>query len=199
MYANITILDNAFMAFYDSTGVGDHNVSLLFNKDSEPSGYKNVEEEFRRTWEAEEDYGMIRKKKGVSIIFFRPPDDVLLFLRDNKPDIPCPGKWDILGGNVEVGETPVQCIVREITEEIEVNLDTPTLFNVCDFDDRLEYTYWQRTTFSIDEVPLHEGQELRWFSEKDVRSLPEDKIAFDFKTVLLDFFARRPYVDKSSS
>ena len=137
-----------------------------------------------------------RKKKGTSIIFFRPPNDVLLFLRDNKPDIPYPAKWDVLGGNVEEGETPVQCIVREIKEEIEKELDTPTLLNVYDFDDRLEYTYWQRADFSIDEVPLHEGQKLQWFSEKDVHELPEEDIAFDFKTVLLDFFTRRPYVDK---
>lgn len=52
-------------------------------------------------------------------------DDVgrlLLQLRDGKPDIAQPGRISFFGGRREKRETSLQCIVREITEEISVTL-----------------------------------------------------------------------------
>jgi 8-oxo-dGTP pyrophosphatase MutT (NUDIX family) len=43
----------------------------------------------------------------------------LLFqLRDNIPDIPDPGKLDFFGGGREVDESFLDCVVREVHEEI---------------------------------------------------------------------------------
>ena len=44
-------------------------------------------------------------------------------LRDDKPGIPYPNMWDIPGGHAEYGETPEQCIVREMKEEMDLNLE----------------------------------------------------------------------------
>ena len=38
--------------------------------------------------------------------------------RDNKPGIPNPGKWGIVGGLAEGEETPAQAMVREVLEEV---------------------------------------------------------------------------------
>ena len=71
-------------------------------------------------WNSDPNSGIIRKKKrGVSIIFINPSGQILLFLRDQKNDIPYPNYWDVLGGNVEDEETPQQCILREMKEEID--------------------------------------------------------------------------------
>jgi hypothetical protein len=53
MYSNITIMDeDAFIAFYDSTGIGVNNVTLHVKLSNNPFGYAQIETEFDRMWEA---------------------------------------------------------------------------------------------------------------------------------------------------
>ena len=129
--------------------------------------------------------------EGTSIIFVKSDNNepkVLLFLRDDKDTIPYPNCWDILGGHVEIGETPEECIVREMQEEIGVDIGTPELFRIYKMNDRTEYTYWQRAIFNIHDIQLNEGQALRWFSEGDIRNMREEDFSFGFRQVLFDFF-----------
>ena len=44
--------------------------------------------------------------------------DLLVILRDDKPDIPYPGHWDLPGGGREGQETPQECALRETREEV---------------------------------------------------------------------------------
>ncbi|QBF30386.1 NUDIX hydrolase [Thalassococcus sp. S3] len=44
--------------------------------------------------------------------------DLLVILRDEKPDIPYPGYWDLPGGGREGGESPQDCALRETREEV---------------------------------------------------------------------------------
>lgn len=136
--------------------------------------------------------------EGASIIFFRLDNNepnVLLFLRDNKDDIPFPNCWDIPGGHVESGETPNECIIREMREEIGVNIAKPELFRKYAMNDRVEYTYWQLFTLDIDDIQLNEGQALRWFSENEIENMEKEAFAFGFRDVLFDFFRDRPFID----
>jgi 8-oxo-dGTP diphosphatase len=134
------------------------------------------------------------KPIGTSILFINDNGEVLLFLRDNKTSIPYPNHWDILGGHLEGNETPEQCIIREMKEELEIDI-MPKLFKVTDMTDRVEYTFWQKVNFRLVNMKLNEGQKLQWFSEDDIKNLPEDKIAFDFKPIILEFFNNKPFVN----
>lgn len=136
-----------------------------------------------------------QKKKGTSIIFINSQRTVLLVLRDNKQSIPSPNCWDIPGGHVDHGETPLECIIREMEEEIELTLDPETiqLFDAREMPDRIEYTYWKHEDLTIDEIILHEGQYLKWFTLQEIENMDESKIAFGFKAVLLDFFNQAPF------
>lgn len=125
------------------------------------------------------------KRKGTSIIFYNEKNCLLLFLRDDKPGLPYANMWDIPGGHVEEGETPAECIVREMKEEIGVDIDIPSLFNVYDFVDRIEYVYTMQCQYQIENLSLTEGQALRWFSEKEIA---ETELAYGFNQVAEDFF-----------
>ena len=131
------------------------------------------------------------KKKGTSMIFLNDADQVLLFQRDDKPTIPFPNCWDILGGHVEEGETPAETIIREIEEEIGLKLHNPVLFKVFDMADRIENTFWQRANLNIATQRLNEGQRLKWFTENEIRSMTNDQLAFGFRSVLLEFFRQK--------
>lgn len=126
------------------------------------------------------------KRSGSSIIFRNRHDQVLLFLRDDKPEIPYPNMWDLPGGHVEPGETPFECIVREMMEEIETDVQHCTLLKVYDFPDRYEHIFFMQMDADAGSITLHEGQCLRWFSEQDLLELP---IAFGFDLVLDDYFS----------
>jgi 8-oxo-dGTP diphosphatase len=127
------------------------------------------------------------KRKGCSIIFLNDQKQILLFLRDNKPDIPYPNMWDIPGGHVEKGETPRECIVREMKEEIDLNLYDFEEFKIVEFADRMEYVFWKKENLDISKIKLTEGQCLRWFTEDDIKKI---NLACSFNQVALDFFRK---------
>jgi 8-oxo-dGTP diphosphatase len=131
------------------------------------------------------------KRKGTSIIFVNDKKQVLLLLRDDKPDIPYPNMWDIPGGHVDDGETPEQCIVREMKEEMDLNLEEFQLLSVMEFVDRIEYTFWKKANLDVEKIDLHEGQQLKWFTESEVRNT---KLAYGFNEIVDDFFKKAPFL-----
>ena len=121
-------------------------------------------------------------------MFLNAAGEVLLFLRDDKAHIPYPNRWDTLGGMIEPGETPEECIVREIREEIEFEVQTPSLFKVHEGQEGAIYMFWQRAEIDIARTPLHEGQRLKWFSRQEIERMPTDEFAFGFRELLLEFY-----------
>lgn len=134
-----------------------------------------------------------QKYMGATIFFVNHANQVLLLLRDNKQGIPFPNCWDAPGGHVDRGETPQECIVREMKEEIGYRLESPQLFNVYDLDDRIDCVFWQRANIDIQKVDLHEGQQLKWFSQQEIQTMEEAQIAFGFKPILLEFFRKKSF------
>lgn len=94
------------------------------------------------------------KRKGSSILFINDRRQVLLFLRDDNPDIAYPDMWDVPGGHVERDETPEKCIVREMKEEMGMDLKGFLLFCTREFDDRIEYTYWKKENLKLERDPF---------------------------------------------
>jgi 8-oxo-dGTP diphosphatase len=133
------------------------------------------------------------KSQGTSIVFLNAQDEVLLYLRDDKPGIPYPRRWDVLGGYLEARELPTECIAREMREEIGYDLRHPTLFRRYDLDDRVEWMFWERADIDIAATALTEGQRLEWFCRERIERMPDDAFAFGFKRLLLDFFHARPF------
>jgi 8-oxo-dGTP diphosphatase len=130
------------------------------------------------------------KRKGSSIIFINDELKILLFLRDDIPNIPYPGMWDVPGGHVEKNEGPEQCIVREMKEEMNLTLDEFELFSKIEFEDRIEYTFWARVNFNIDDIVLSEGQELKWFTKGEAK---REQLAYGFNEIIEKFFGQAPF------
>ena len=129
------------------------------------------------------------RHQGASIIFFNSLHQVLLVLRDNIPSIASPGVWDLPGGHIEADESAEECIVREMLEEMEINVEGCSLFRIYEFSDRREYIFMQQANFEPHNIVLHEGQMIRWFSKEEAAGT---ELACGFNEVLADYFDSLP-------
>lgn len=110
--------------------------------------------------------------KVAVIIFVNEHKKILLYLRDNKPSIPDPNFWSILGGHVEKNETPLMALKREIKEEIDYDLKNPEfLGEFDDFYGNRVYTFFEKINKKLDELNLTEGQKLSYFGFDELRWL----------------------------
>lgn len=89
------------------------------------------------------------------------------------------GQWEFPGGKIEPGETPPQALIREIREELDIQI------KVGDLIDTIEYDY---PTFHLSmacywcemlsgELKLLEAEEGKWLTKDilcSVRWLPAD-------------------------
>ena len=127
---------------------------------------------------------------GCQIILVNPAGSVLLQLRDDIPSIPFPGMWALPGGVLEPGELPLDCILREVDEELGARLDPSTVTHVVSKTRSygLEHTFTAPFDATIDEIDLTEGQRVEWFTPEQIESLD---LAYEDDQVLESFFAAR--------
>ena len=71
-------------------------------------------------------------KQIAMVLLFDRQCRLLVYLRDNKPDIPFPNHWDF-SAVMSKRETPEEALIREVKEEIGVDLKQCALFEryVC--------------------------------------------------------------------
>ena len=85
------------------------------------------------------------------------------------------GKWIGLGGHLESGESPAECIRREIAEEAGISVTDLRLrgiitFILPDWGNELSFLYTART--DAETIPECPEGELKWVPVGDVLSLP---------------------------
>jgi len=124
-------------------------------------------------------------KKAVGILFENSEGKILFLLRDNKPTIPYPNQWDILGGIVEEGETPEEAIVREMKEEIELDLQDFQVFKEYCWPEKIETVFQKKMDLDIGRVNLHEGQKIQYFSKEELLKMD---LAFHDNEIIREFF-----------
>ncbi len=86
------------------------------------------------------------------------------------PEMKMAGKWEFPGGKLEPGETASQCIVREILEELAMNIQV---------EEEWPSTSHQYTDFKIELIPLRceadqtspilkEHQDFQWLDSESL-------------------------------
>lgn len=107
-----------------------------------------------------------RRKEIAQVLLFDRAGRLLIYLRDDKPEIPFPSHWDLFGGHLEAGETPERALVREVKEELGIELNAVNFFRRFDCAEgdaypNIKHIYWAVTARMPQELTLYEGQELR--------------------------------------
>lgn len=84
-----------------------------------------------------------------------------------------PDCWDLVGGHVEPGETPVDAVVRECREEIGVNIVDPQPFSMTFTDPALVMHAFVVTRWTGKPVNAEpdEHDALGWFTAAELEEL----------------------------
>jgi 8-oxo-dGTP diphosphatase len=130
----------------------------------------------------------------AGIVLVNAQGELLLNLRDDSASNRWPNCWDVIGGTVEQGETPDECLVREVREEIGealVSFQPVKVYHVP-FEGSIArfHVYSGRLDKPAGELTLCEGQEHRFFRVSELDSLT---IARGTDLVLRDFIATPAY------
>ncbi len=84
------------------------------------------------------------------------------------------GYWEFPGGKLEPGEAPIDALVRELSEELDITFQLPEYIDVFshEYPDRhVKLHVWKIKNFSPTPRGA-EGQVTRWLSLKDLENLP---------------------------
>ena len=126
----------------------------------------------------------------VAAALARP--DGRLLLQRRPPGKRHGGLWEFPGGKVEPGEIPARALVREIAEELAIELDPGSLAPLAFADSPPEGDFppivillYTATRWRGEPQAL-EGGELAWFDAAEARQLPMPPL----DVILLDSVAR---------
>lgn len=130
----------------------------------------------------------MKLNRFVGIILVNAEAKVLLQLRCSDEYL-YPNHWTLPGGRVEEGESLEQAVLREVKEEVGLDLCDYHLFKTIVINAFLDEIterdiYWGNISESVENLELGEGTALRYFSSKEIPGL---EVAFDLKPVIIDF------------
>jgi 8-oxo-dGTP diphosphatase len=120
----------------------------------------------------------------ATLCYLKRDGHTLMVHRNKKADDIHAGKWNGLGGKFEPGETPEECVIREVREESGLETVEPRLHGLVMFpgfkgNDWYVFVF-TATEFSGELIDSPEG-DLRWVPDEELESLslwPSDKIFF---------------------
>jgi mutator protein MutT len=121
-------------------------------------------------------------KQIAQILLFDRNRNLLIYLRDDKADIPFPNHWDFFGGHVEAGESPETALVRELKEELGMELKQWQFFRryecrVGDVYPNVKYIYRGTIDSLPEDLVVYEGRRLTSIA-------PDERFHFKFANIL---------------
>lgn len=121
--------------------------------------------------------------KLATLCYIRKNGKTLMLHRVKKENDMHEGKWNGLGGKIEEGETPEECIIREVKEECGLNAKNPLMKGALSFPQFSKGETWYVFLFVISEfdgelIESNEGN-LEWIDDDklfDLNLWEADKI-----------------------
>jgi len=111
-----------------------------------------------------------------TLCYVEKDDHYLMLHRIKKKNDIHEGLWVGLGGKFEAGESPEDCVIREVFEESGLQIQNPKLRGILTFPSGFDADDWYVFLFTATEFtgeikPCEEG-ELSWVRKDRLNSLP---------------------------
>ena len=113
--------------------------------------------------------------KLATLCYLKRDGKTLMIHRVKKTNDMHQGKWNGLGGKLDQGETPEECVIREVFEESGLRISNPLLKGVLTFPKFARDEDWYAFIFVADQFVGHlidssEGV-LRWIKDEQLLAL----------------------------
>ena len=116
---------------------------------------------------------------SCNILILNKKNQFLLQLRDKNKNIKSPNHWCLFGGLKKKDETYVQCITREVKEELNITVTKPKFLTKMSYsyktkhkEFRTKYFYFMKLDkIQIENMKLKEGQKMKFFGYKQIFKL----------------------------
>ena len=144
-------------------------------------------------WEVRREASMKKKNMQVACAIIERDGKILAVQRSERMNMPL--KWEFPGGKIRQGESPEECVVREVSEELDMQIVAGQSLPSVSYD----YPHFSVTLYPFicavisGEITLHEHKAMRWLSTHEMWSL--DWLAADFPIIS----AYRESLNKNSS
>jgi 8-oxo-dGTP diphosphatase len=124
---------------------------------------------------------MSKKNILVACAIIRQEGKILAVQRSELMNLPF--KWEFPGGKINEGESPEQCVIREVSEELNLQIEVGQSLPSVNYD----YPDFSVTLFPFicaivsGEIILHEHKSMLWLSTHELWSL--DWLAPDLEII----------------
>ncbi len=110
-----------------------------------------------------------------------------LLVTQRPPGTHLAGLWEFPGGKMEPGETPAQCLVRELEEELGIQIHVSQLLHstTYEYEDRIVRLYFLRCHLQHGEPQPIGCAQIRWVEPSELPRLPMPPADQDFVSRLL--------------
>lgn len=113
--------------------------------------------------------------KLATLCYLKVDGKTLMIHRIKKKDDMHQGKWNGLGGKLSPGESPEECVIREVREESGLTIITPLLKGILTFPAFANDEDWYAFVFVAHEFAgrLIDSEEgiLQWIADEELLNL----------------------------
>ena len=112
---------------------------------------------------------------NATLCYVKNGNKTLMLHRVKKENDIHEGKWNGLGGKMEAGETPEECVIREVREESGLQIQNPALRGVLTFPKFDGINDWLAFVFTAERftgelIDSSEGV-LKWIDDSELLDL----------------------------
>lgn len=117
-----------------------------------------------------------------------------ILIARRKADITLGGYWEFPGGKLEEGESPYECAVRELREEMDLHIEAGDVLieTTYDYGDRVVRLIAVKALMVGGHIRLHDHDDIRWVTVHEMGDYlfaPADEAVVDH---LLETHRRHP-------
>ena len=140
--------------------------------------------------------------KLATLCYVEKDNQYLMLHRNKKQNDMHEGLWVGLGGKFEEGESPEDCVIREVYEESGITISNPKLKGILTFPNDFNGEDWYVFLFTANEFSgsLKQSSEgsLAWVDKNKLNELPMHKGDYHFTQLIQEnkgiFTAKYNYV-----
>jgi 8-oxo-dGTP diphosphatase len=127
----------------------------------------------RKILKEEKEKDKEEKQKNAVAVIVDKDNKILLLKRSKEPKIWMPGKWALVGGAIEKGESPQKAVEREILEETGLDIDKfVKTFSIQRNPNSIEHIFACRYNGDPTEITLNgENTNYGWYSVDEMEYL----------------------------